>query len=117
MAANCRRGNLTTEGLHRESDRLKIVMANPKAEKIWADAVQRAVKRRLENEDGKPQKIERLADKLVDFAMEGNGWAFKEIGERLDGKAPQAIKHSGDPDHPVVTTIERVIVKASDQDT
>lgn len=66
-------------------------MANPKADKIWSDAVQRAVKRRLNNVDGKPQKIERLADKLVDFAMEGQGWAFKEIGERLDGKASQAV--------------------------
>lgn len=66
-------------------------MANPKAEKVWADAVRRAVYRRLENEEGKPQKIERLADKLVDFAMDGQGWAFKEIGERLDGKAPQGV--------------------------
>lgn len=66
-------------------------MANPKVDKIWSEAVQRAVKRRMNNEDGKPQKIERLADKLVDFAMEGQGWAFKEIGERLDGKAPAGI--------------------------
>lgn len=45
----------------------------------------------MDNEEGKPQKIERLADKLVDFAMDGNGWAFKEIGERLDGKSPQGV--------------------------
>lgn len=70
-------------------------MANPKKEKIWADAVRRAVHRRLENEEGKPQKIERLADKLVEFALDGEGWAMKEIGERLDGKAPQAIETTG----------------------
>lgn len=69
--------------------------SGPKSDKIWADAVRRAVFRRLENEEGKPQKIERLADKLVDFAMEGEGWAMKEIGERLDGKAQQAIEASG----------------------
>lgn len=65
-------------------------MADTKADKIWSDAVRRAVKRRMQNEDGKPQKIERLADQLVEFALEGNGWAFKEIGERLDGKAHQS---------------------------
>jgi hypothetical protein len=70
-------------------------MADPKAEKVWAAAVRRAVHRRLENEEGKPQKIERLADKLLDFALEGNGWAFKEIGERLDGRAPQAVEGTG----------------------
>lgn len=86
-------------------------MADPKADKIWAAAVQRAVKRRLENEEGKPQKIERLADKLVDFAMEGNGWAFKEIGERLDGKAPQGIDVTSDGDKiEAVSRIELVAV-------
>lgn len=76
-------------------------MANPKADKIWSEAVNRAVKRRMENEDGKPQKIERLADKLVDFAMDGQGWAFKEIGERLDGKSPQSVEVTGDADKPL----------------
>ena len=65
-------------------------MGKPKSDKIWSDAVQRAVKRRLENEDGKPQKIERLADKLVDFALEGHGWAMQEIGNRLDGRPHQS---------------------------
>lgn len=57
--------------------------------------------RRMENEEGKPQKIERLADQLVDFALDGQGWAFKEIGERLDGKAPQAQIIQGDGDNPI----------------
>lgn len=64
-------------------------MADSKQDKIWAAAVKRAVHRRIENEEGKPQKIERLADQLVEFALEGNGWAVKEIGERLDGKPSQ----------------------------
>jgi hypothetical protein len=87
-------------------------MANPKADKIWSEAVQRAVKRRMENEDGKPQKIERLADKLVDFALEGQGWAMQEIGNRLDGRPAQAVTVSGDEENPlqVVNKVERVIV-------
>lgn len=86
-------------------------MANPKADKIWSEAVRRAVKRRIDNEDGKPQKIERLADKLVDFAMDGHGWAFKEIGERLEGKAPQALDVTSDGEK--ITGIVREIVRPS----
>lgn len=71
-------------------------MADTKADKIWAAAVRRAVCRRLENVEGKPQKIERLADQLVEFAMEGNGWAVQEIGNRLDGKPSQQISGPGD---------------------
>lgn len=64
-------------------------MAGRKGEKIWADAVRRAVSRRMEGEEGKPQKIERLADKLVDMALEGDTQALKEVGDRLDGKPTQ----------------------------
>lgn len=88
-------------------------MADPKADKIWSEAVRRAVKRRLENEDGKPQKIERLADKLVDFALEGNGWAFKEIGERLDGKAQQAVDLTTGGEK--ITSIVREIVRPTNE--
>ena len=71
-------------------------MAGRKGEKIWADAVRRAVMRRLEDEEGKPQKIERLADRLVDSALDGDIPALKEIGDRLDGKPKQMIEGAGD---------------------
>lgn len=64
-------------------------MAGRKGEKFWADAVKRAVNRRLEDEEGKPKKLERLADRLVDAALDGDIQAMKEIGDRLDGKATQ----------------------------
>ena len=70
----------------------------PKSDKIWADAVSRAVKRRLENEEGKPQKIERLADKLVDLALAGDIPALKEVGDRLDGRPAQAVDVSANVD-------------------
>ena len=89
-------------------------MADSKADKIWAAAVKRAVHRRMENEDGKPQKIERLADQLVEFALGGQGWAMQEIGNRLDGRPAQAIQHQGDADNPLaVTAIEVQVVKAT----
>jgi len=66
-----------------------------KADRVWASAVERAVKRRIENEEGKPQKIERLADKLVEAGLEGDIGALREIGDRLDGKPKQAVEASG----------------------
>lgn len=71
-------------------------MADSKADKIWAAAVKRAVHRRAENVEGKPQKIERLADQLVDFALEGQGWAMQEIGNRLDGRPAQSVSVGGE---------------------
>lgn len=84
-------------------------MAGRKGEKIWADAVRRAVMRRLEDEEGKPQKIERLADKLVDAALAGDIPALKEIGDRLDGKPAQVVQ--GDPEQPLVHEVVRRIVR------
>lgn len=89
-------------------------MAGRKGEKIWRDAVMRAVHRRMNDEEGKPQKIERLADRLVENAMAGDVTALKEIGDRLDGKPAQGVTVSGDEDAPLVTKIIREIVQKQD---
>ena len=75
-------------------------MPGPKSDKIWADAVRRAVNRRLDKEEGKPKKLERLADKIVEAGLAGDIQAMKEIGDRLDGKPKQA--HVGDDDAPPI---------------
>lgn len=51
----------------------------------WAEAINRA----LLAEDGK--KLRALAERLIDKASEGDVTALKEIGDRMDGKAMQAI--------------------------
>ncbi len=43
-----------------------------------------------------------IADKCADEAMNGEAWAVREVGDRLDGKPAQAIAIKGDPDSPVV---------------
>lgn len=55
-------------------------------EKAFADAVRVAVNRT--DDDGK-KKIFRLADKLVECALSGEGWAMQQIADRLDGKPAQ----------------------------
>lgn len=81
-------------------------MPGPKSDKIWADAVRRAVLRRLENVEGKPQKIERLADNLVEWALEGKMDAVTEIANRLDGRPAQQLVHANDPENPLTSPQE-----------
>lgn len=102
--------NHHSRGADRSNRQRSGNMADPKPDKIWSDAVRRAVMRRIENEEGKPQKIERLADKLVEFAMDGQGWAMQEIGNRLDGKPAQAVNVSGDGDNPLSVVTQIVLV-------
>jgi hypothetical protein len=44
------------------------------------------------------KRIQQVAEKLATEAYKGNSWAMKEIFDRLDGKAPQTIKHEGEVD-------------------
>jgi len=86
-------------------------MAGRKGEKHWRDALMLAVHRIREGKDQRPILAE-LADKCVEMALDGDMQAIKEIGDRLDGKAPQAI--IGDNENPVgIQMIERVIVDAA----
>lgn len=71
--------------------------AGAKSDKIWRDAIMRAVKRRLAGE-GEPQALEKLADKLVDEGLNGDISAIREIGDRLDGKPSQQVNVNGDDD-------------------
>ncbi|MCA0846110.1 hypothetical protein [Salipiger thiooxidans] len=49
----------------------------------------------MEDEEGQPKKLDRLADCLVDAGLAGDVSALKEIGDRLDGKPKQATEVSG----------------------
>ncbi len=70
-------------------------------DKSWRAALTRAVNRRV-NGRGSPKKLDMIADKCADEAMNGEAWAVREVGDRLDGKPAQAIAIKGDPDSPVV---------------
>jgi len=60
---------------------------NATKNKAWTDALRRELEGN-QNAD----KLKRMAQKLVSLAVEeGNMQAFKEIGDRLEGKPAQAI--------------------------
>ncbi len=70
-------------------------------DKSWRAALARAVNRRTDGR-GSPKKLDMIADKCADEAMNGESWAVREVGDRLDGKPAQAIAIKGDPDSPVI---------------
>ena len=76
------------------------------ADKFWSDAVRLAVYREAKGDAQKRKRLNVIADKLCEMAMDGDMAAIKEIGERLDGKAPQAQVIQGDADKPVRVAIE-----------
>lgn len=90
-------------------------MAAPKtpknrwSDKVWRDAIRVAVMR---NADDGGKKLAKLADALVTAGIAGDVPALKEIGDRLDGKVPQALVGGGENDNPVrvITEIRRTIV-------
>lgn len=75
----------------------------------WRDAIDRALASRSRVEG--IQALDALAEKLLTLADQGDLGALKELGDRIDGKAPQAIV--GADGGPVrVETIQRTIVDA-----
>lgn len=58
-----------------------------KLDSLWGDAIRRAIKRREEKD---PKALERLAEVLLSKCDVGDMGAIKELGDRLDGKAPQS---------------------------
>jgi hypothetical protein len=72
---------------------------NARKAKVWQDAVKRAIARKSNGDLA--HGLDSLADKLVTAAELGEQWALLEIGNRLDGKSPQALTGGDDDDAPI----------------
>lgn len=79
-----------------------------KSDKIWRDALMRAVKRSYDG--GNLKNLEVLATKTVNMALNGDMTAIKEIGDRLDGKATQAIQPLDEHGRPTSMKVEVILV-------
>ncbi len=53
-----------------------------------------------------PERTLRLAEKLISSAEAGESWAFKELIDRVDGKAPQPVIGGEDDDPAVKHSVE-----------
>lgn len=76
---------------------------NAAKNKSWRKALDRAIAQ----DNG--ERLRLAAEKLLDLAAAGESWAVKELGDRLDGKAAQAITND-DGDVFRIDLIQRVIV-------
>ncbi len=59
-----------------------------------------------------PARAEKLAEKLISLAEQGESWAFKELFDRVDGKAPQPLTGGDEDDNPI--TIKEILIRAVD---
>lgn len=65
--------------------------------RIWRQAILNALRKRSRSD--RMEALEQIADKLLRLCQLGSVPALRELGDRIDGKAPQAI--IGDPDNPL----------------
>lgn len=85
--------------------------------KLWLEALKRA----LGAEGGTiGEGLDKIATKLIKFAMEGQPWAIEHLADRLDGKPRQTIDGKLEVEHTVVTgnadsLAERVRQKARER--
>lgn len=86
-----------------------------KPDKLMRDALRVAVMR--EDPVSGKKIASKIAEKLVDKALEGDIAAIREINDRIDGKSVQPIAGS-DEDSPIhlITEIRRVIVQSEHSD-
>ena len=69
------------------------------SEKLFTDAVRKAAL--LDDPVRKIRRLDIIAEKLVQKAMEGDNWAIGQVGDRLDGKPKERQEHAGLMDHAI----------------
>ena len=79
-------------------------------EKPFTDALRMALSE--EHATTGTKKLRVLAEKLVNEAIDGNVQAMKEVADRMEGKAPQALQIGGDSDNPVLHAVKIEHVRA-----
>jgi hypothetical protein len=77
----------------------KGISGNPggkSGDKIFSDALRLEVNR-IDPKNPDRKKINALAEKLVNAALiDGEGWAFQQIADRLEGKPTQIVETTDD---------------------
>lgn len=82
--------------------------------KAWRDALERAVN--AHDKKAKRPRLDLIAEACVASALAGDSTAYKEIGDRLDGKPAQQQIHTGLDDGPIKHEVTRVEIVAASGD-
>lgn len=80
--------------------------------KIWTAAIERALEKRSKRDQ--IEAIDELAEKFLERVEAGDMQAFKELGDRLEGKPAQAINVGGQEDNPLKITGGIELVRPKD---
>lgn len=57
----------------------------------WNNAIRKALERAQTDPKRAKATLDKIAEKLVDAAANGDEWAIKELGNRIDGKSIQGV--------------------------
>lgn len=88
-------------------------VGSPNKDKPFRDALRQEIA--AAGEDRK--RLRSIADALLAKAESGDVQAIKEVADRLDGKAPQAIVGDDEHDPLRIERVERVIVDPANPDS
>jgi len=62
-----------------------------------------------------PHRLERIVNELITQAEQGEAWAVKEVIDRLDGKAVQTTEMQNSDGTPILSGIQVMFVKPTDE--
>lgn len=85
-------------------------------DKHWRDALRVAVMRTDPGKDPRP-RLYRIAERVVQMALDGDMQAIKEIGDRIDGRVQQQVELPQDVMQQIVVTWARAQPAIIDADT
>lgn len=81
--------------------------------KRWAAAIDRALDRRAKDRGLRDaqEALDQLAEKFLEAVEQGDISAYRELGDRLEGKPAQSVALTGADGGPIkIQKIERVVV-------
>ena len=73
--------------------------------KVWTAAIERALDKRGPS---RIEALDALAEKFLAAVESGDIAAFREFGDRIQGKSVQPLEHSQDPDNPILPVLAAI---------
>ncbi len=80
----------------------------------WRTAINRALEK--QSKADQMDTLTNIAGKLIEAAENGDQWAIKELGDRVDGKPAQSMTLAGDENNPI-KSIHEVVITALTNDS
>lgn len=82
----------------------------------WRDTIRRVMDKYEKGDVKRRQALDKVGEKLIEKALDGDMQAIKELGDRYDGKPAQSVTVAGDPNNPLFPTDVNVNVVSPEKD-